>query len=656
MQLKRKTALLLAMILPICSNIEAVKAQVSDSVQMYIDESQVIKYVYPEMYGINFEWGGGETVELALEGKTTEIREEYVKAFDGCMPQARAAGMSANRLYWKGAIGPMTDRTLQKFWENAPRKQQFGPVEWYKSCLAIDPSCKFIVTLNLYDTQENIADYVEFLLGDGTVNYNGGVNWAQERIKNGLEKPIDVFAFELANEIDVPSEGDWEIERYVAESKRTIQTIKSIAPDAKIAVMRKTESTADRDKWHRMLLYELGDQIDYIAVHLYYRNERSARPTRFNELVKDIKSITGDDRIQILITEHAGNPTGSPVYDSVEYRMPHTMEGVLLTAEFYIMNSYIPAVRTASYHCINSANWSVAYTRSGRVERTGIGDLLRLSKDYFVGECIKISQSEYDPNYGEPLNYDDSFGAAVKTDDGVNLYLVNRTGEHKTFEFTFKEGKYKAVQYSQISASSMQSDRYKSHQEGIEYKENISIDTGYLTSYTVPPYSVTGLKLVKCEDFDENAALLAAARKYIAFKTDFSKAYINGRTALFEREPIIEDGRMYLPVETVTEVFNLESFVETSGAIHIKKDDKELIYEVGERNYYVNNTLTEGTAPVIYNGKNIYLPARDFINEMGYILNWDNRGMALLLSKKVFSDMDITDEKAFDFIYDEVTN
>ncbi len=99
--------------------------------------------------------------------------------------------------------------------------------------MSVEEDTAFIYAVNLYDTQENIADLVEFLSGDGTVNYNGGVDWAAKRKALGLEKPVNIMAYELGNELDAGSEGAWDINRYLEACRKTIQTIKSVDPNAK---------------------------------------------------------------------------------------------------------------------------------------------------------------------------------------------------------------------------------------------------------------------------------------------------------------------------------------------------------------------------------------------------------------------------------------
>ncbi len=101
----------------------------------------------------------------------------------------------------------------------------------------------------------------------------------------------------------------------------------------------------------------------------------------------DIKNITGSDRIKILFTEHAGKSTSS-VYGSVGYRNPHTMRGVLETAEWYTRAAAQPVIEASSYHCLISAGWSVIYSYEGKLHRSAIGDLIESARHIFGGDSF----------------------------------------------------------------------------------------------------------------------------------------------------------------------------------------------------------------------------------------------------------------------------
>ena len=601
-----------------------------DIVQVTIDEGKVIKKTADIMYGLNYEWGGDEHI-VNVVGDNVEIDQTYVEAFDGVMPMGRAAGMSANRLYWKGAIGNYSERTLQKFWHYNPRKQAWGPVEWFKANTAINPDTQFIYAVNLYDTQENIADLVEFLSGDGTINYNGGTDWAKKRMELGLEKPINILAYELGNELDAGSEGAWDTERYLNACRKTIATIRSVDPDAKICVMRKTSWTGDWADWHRTLLAELGDEIDYLAQHHYYYSD-DVSYYRVGEILKnDILNITGEDRIKILITEQASKSTSS-TWGTAEYRRPHTMDGVLSTAEWYVRAASMPYIYGAAYHCcFDSAGWAVVSPYGGKMQRTSIGDLIRLCNKYFVGDTLAVNMDgyKYDVENAGP----EVMGAAVKTEKGINLILVNQKPENCTFNFDFTQGNYKLTGRSIITAPELTSDKWREYNE-ISYTDEEINDNDYISSYTSAPYSVTALELELC-DVDEQKVAEGKFTQFKCFAPNKNFALLDGEIYPFENSPIMYNDRMYIPLKEAANLFGYELYTnDIQSELFLKGNNNELKFIMNSGKYYENGIEKDGgISPVVLNNQ-FYIPLRLFAQIHSYNTYWDNRGFAVLQNDK----------------------
>ena len=480
-----------------------VYASANQEISVNIDENDVIKNIGEQMYGVNFEWG--DPREFITESQSTEINSDYVDCLDGYMPLARAAGMSANRLNWKGAIGNYESRTEQSFWGYTAKKQYLGPVEWIKANQQIQSDCKFIYTINMNDTQEDIGDLVEFLCGNGSTNPNGGINWANERIKLGIKKPVPIYAFELGNELDAGSEGSWNITKYLSACKETIATIKNVNPNAKISVMNQTVTWGNQQdtwmNWIEKLLDELGEDIDYISVHHYYLNDCEGINRILNQLYKDINRSEKTKNIKVIFTEHAAKPSDTTIYGSSGYRRPHTMEGVLETAEWFSRMSKVSFVDAAAYHAINSSYWAVAYSEDNTVKKTAIADLLEMCTEYFVGDSLDVTQSGYNEN-----NSSDAFCSAVRTDDGMNIILVNKSVNDVDFKFNFKNYKYQLTSIRQLKGQSLESDNYVGYKQINKIAKSVHSD-GVFEKYTADGMSFTILTLkasskIKTETYD----------------------------------------------------------------------------------------------------------------------------------------------------------
>ena len=281
------------------------------TVNMAVDESQVTRTIEREMYGINCEWACGMNYDfLIMEDGELKTSPTFTEAWQDTFVFGRMAGNSSQSLFWKEAIGPLEDRDNQSLWY-LNDKVYMGIIEWLNAVYSVTPDAKITYVVNFdTDTIENLADVVEFLVGDGTVNYNGGENWAEVRKSLGIENPVDIFTWELGNELDWTLA--WDVDDYVAYCKQVIPIIKSIDPDGKIACNVDTTAHANGDgweEWHRKVLRELGDEIDYLTFHYYYPANYVARANvPLDRVEQDILDSTGSDRIKIYMSEQAPAP------------------------------------------------------------------------------------------------------------------------------------------------------------------------------------------------------------------------------------------------------------------------------------------------------------------------------------------------------------
>ena len=480
-----------------------------DSISMVINESQVIKNIGKEMYGINFEWGkngDGSGYYLKNEENSLETNPEYVECFNDYLPFSRMAGMSANAMYWKKAIGTMSERENLQFWYYESQKQRFGPVEWIKGNKLADADTKFAYTVNLKDI-ENLADLVRFLTLEPTDSKavgTDGVNWAQRRVDLGISEPVDIKVWELGNEVDCSTKDGgftWNISEYIYACNNAIEAIRSVDPEAKISAHIKSDWwVTGWETWHRMLLDSLGEKIDYLSVHQYYIwQQLSIGNNVFNTLETDIRNYTGSDRIKIFVSEHAANPIVDTWENSFDYMLPHTLGGTLATAEFYLRSAMRPSIEMATYHSTDSASWVTAYEFQGDVKLTAIGNLMHIMLDNFCGDVLQTQVEGFSIDTDSKV-----IGGAVKTNDGINVMLINRNESAVNVDFDF-ENEYDMYAKSFITGLSNESDNYQVvnkttgyvdiNKRQISYAYNEAVQQSNITSYTIAPLSVVVLNL-----------------------------------------------------------------------------------------------------------------------------------------------------------------
>lgn len=461
--------------------------------KMTVNEDKVINNLTELMYGTNQEWSIDNAPAYYLKEGSLTTDPSFVECYKDMLPLARMAGSSSQENIWKNSLGSMAERKEQTFW-NTKGKTEFGIVEWLKAVKAADSTVKLTYTVNITnDTYENMADVIEFLRGDGTINYNGGINWAKERIKYGISEPVDIFCFELGNELDLV--GVTDPMEYIRRCKLAIGAIRSVDKTTPISAHVETRNDTKSEnytKWHQSVLAEIGDSLDMISYHNYYPIDKVVfTEKRITELRDDIKKITGSDRIKIYQSEHASQRTDAKNTATYGFVMPHTMSGTLATAEYFLRTMWHPSVIATTYHSTHSSSWCVAYRdNDGIMKRSALGSLLNMFQNYAVGEVVESELEGF-----KSLEASEFMGQVVKTEKGLNVILANHMDRENTVEFDFN-GQYKLVGRSYIQSDDYEADNYIGVKNINVVEETVDSDE-VITSYTVPKYCVMVLQLEK---------------------------------------------------------------------------------------------------------------------------------------------------------------
>lgn len=511
---KKATALLSALCLAM--SITAVFAENSDndnSYNMVINESDVVRNIPREMYGINCEWAVGVNNRFLdqVNGEVI-IAPSFAEGWKDTMVFSRMAGGSAQNFKWKDALGDYKNRATQQIW-GVSNKCYLGIIEWLKAIQSVTPDIKICYTFNFKtDTLENIADVVEFLTSDGTINYNGGENWGEIRKKLGIEKPVNIYTWELGNEMDLEY---WNVEQYVDYCKKVIPIVKSIDPNSKISAHvdtvahangEGTKGSAGRpwEDWHRAVLREVGDMIDLVSFHYYYPAGYVRRAdVPLDRLEQDIKEITGSDRIKIYMSEQApaaNTQTFNPE-KAFDYCLPHTIWGATGLAEFYCRAMMRESLVATTCHSIDSATWSICYRdEEGGHSLTATGEVIKSFANYGVGDMLN---TQLDTFSKEEMK--DIAGTAVRDKDGnINILFTNRSETlPANVNFTFQDGKYRLKTVRRIHGDVKEADNY--YRAGMNYDNPNKVEiteteeTGMdeIKSYTFDPLSIYVLCLEK---------------------------------------------------------------------------------------------------------------------------------------------------------------
>ena len=168
---------------------------------------------------------------------------------------------------WKDGVGEERPNRLELAWSRI-ETNEFGTNEFMDFAEAVGTEPYFAVNLGT-GTIEEAQQWVEY------TNYEGGTYYSELRKEHGHEEPYDIKYWSLGNEMD----GFWQIGHLNAEdySKKAREAAKMMTrTDPSISLVATGASNfrpdADPMHWNRVVLNELSDVVDYIALHIYVGN------------------------------------------------------------------------------------------------------------------------------------------------------------------------------------------------------------------------------------------------------------------------------------------------------------------------------------------------------------------------------------------------
>ena len=263
-----------------------------------IDTDRVIGEVDPHLFG-NFTEHLGRCIYGGIfeEGSPLADVDGFRK---DVMDATRGLGVTllrwpggnfASGYNWMDGIGPRDQRPARRdnAW-GALETNRFGTDEFLKYCerLAVEPYVCINAGLGSVDDARHWVEYC---------NEPGNTYWAQQRRRNGRDKPWGVKYWGLGNEID----GPWQLGHKNADDYATfaLEAAKAMRrADDSIQLIASGSSNfgpnADWVGWNRTVLERLKTEIDYISLHTYIGN----RDNNFEKFLAVSRDI--DDRIEVV--------------------------------------------------------------------------------------------------------------------------------------------------------------------------------------------------------------------------------------------------------------------------------------------------------------------------------------------------------------------
>jgi len=264
-----------------------------------IDTNRVIGEVHPYVFG-NFAEHLGRCIYGGIfeEGSPLADAEGFRK---DVMAAVKPLGVSvlrwpggnfASGYHWMDGIGPRDLRPARPdhAW-GALETNRFGTDEFLRYCERIGAEPYICINAGL-GTVDEARQWVEYC------NETRPTYWANQRRKNGREKPWNVKIWGLGNEID----GPWQLGHKNAEdyAKFALEAAKAMRrQDGTISLIASGSSNfrpdADWIGWNRTVLERLKDEIDYISLHTYIGNRNNNFEEYLGTNAQDI-----EERIRVV--------------------------------------------------------------------------------------------------------------------------------------------------------------------------------------------------------------------------------------------------------------------------------------------------------------------------------------------------------------------
>ncbi len=208
---------------------------------------------------------------------------------------------------WKDGVGPRDLRPARPelAWGGI-ESNRFGTDEFlrYSERIGAEPYICINAGLGPIDDARHWVEYT---------NESRPTYWAEQRRKNGRDKPYNVKYWALGNEIDGPWQlGHKNAEDYAKFALEAAKAMRLVDRSIKLVACGSSNFGADWIHWNRTVLRALRNTVDYIAIHTYINNRENdlERFLGFSQTIDHYIDVTA-----ALIREvQSGQPNPRPIH------------------------------------------------------------------------------------------------------------------------------------------------------------------------------------------------------------------------------------------------------------------------------------------------------------------------------------------------------
>ena len=255
----------------------------TDDLTVNVNENNVRK-LNREMLGLQYEMGDFYSTFMANQ---TDFKQEYIDLAkrSSPVPVVRFGGTSSNAVNYMNNVGPQKDRTatpekklpLMGATQEGSSAMKMGPAEIIRAFRINNPDVKLMPCISYVMSGEDANHLAHYLFDDKDKS-----EWGAMRAADGLEKPVEVFYWELGNEIDGMNNEitDGRLNTYTEWAIEVVEAIKKDFPDQKFIACGRTAGWSDiwrkesdplyRQVWQWKMFPVLAQYVDGMSLHPYY--------------------------------------------------------------------------------------------------------------------------------------------------------------------------------------------------------------------------------------------------------------------------------------------------------------------------------------------------------------------------------------------------
>jgi alpha-L-arabinofuranosidase len=243
-----------------------------DLTKIFMDREYQIARIDPRIFGGFIEHVGRCVYEGVFDPQSKHadengFRKDVLAGLDKLAFTAMRypGGNFSSGYHWLDGIGPRKYRpTVFEPASQSIEPNQFGTDEFMHMSKVMDWQPMMTVNMGT-GTPEEARNWLEYC------NSPAGTKYSDLRVKNGHPDPYNVKLWCLGNEMDGPWQlGHLSADQYAERAQQTAKMMKYTDPSIELVACGSSEvGLPTYMEWDRTVLEYLGDDADYISLHLY---------------------------------------------------------------------------------------------------------------------------------------------------------------------------------------------------------------------------------------------------------------------------------------------------------------------------------------------------------------------------------------------------